>query len=160
MENKITQKEINQIVWKACDTFRGVLNSNQYKDYVLTMLFVKYVSDVWKDKKNFYATKYNGDAARIERALAKTRDMELDNEKRSVKLIKKWDLPIDTKTYTRKANAYVQFYNYLYYTRRWCHPDNSPARNPKVWKKMPASFRMNYEVLEEKYFKIFEEAGI
>lgn len=73
MENKITQKEINQIVWKACDTFRGVLNSNQYKDYVLTMLFVKYVSDVWKDKKNFYATKYNGDTARIERALANER---------------------------------------------------------------------------------------
>ena len=73
MENKITQKEINQIVWKACDTFRGVLNSNQYKDYVLTMLFVKYVSDVWKDKKNFYATKYNGDTARMERALANER---------------------------------------------------------------------------------------
>jgi hypothetical protein len=40
------------------------------------------------------------------------------------------------------------------------HPDNSPARNPKVWKKMPASFRMNYQVMEEKYIKIFEEAGI
>jgi hypothetical protein len=86
--------------------------------------------------------------------------MELDNEKRSVKLIKKWNLPIDTKIYTRKANAYVQYYNYLHHTRRWMHPGNSPARNPKVWKKMPASFRMNYEVLEEKYFKIFEEAGI
>jgi len=73
MSNKITQKEINQIVWKACDTFRGVLSSGQYKDYVLTMLFVKYVSDVWKDKKAFYATKYNGDAERIERALANER---------------------------------------------------------------------------------------
>jgi hypothetical protein len=96
----------------------------------------------------------------IEKALAKTRDMELDNEKRSVKLIKKWDLPIDVKVYTKKANAYVQFYNYMYLTRRWCNPSNSPARNPKVWKKMPASFRMNYEVMEEKYIKIFEEAGI
>jgi type I restriction enzyme M protein len=73
MENKITQKEINQIVWKACDTFRGVLSSGQYKDYVLTMLFVKYVSDVWKDKKTFYATKYNGDSTRIERALSNER---------------------------------------------------------------------------------------
>lgn len=73
MENKITQKEINQIVWKACDTFRGVLSSGQYKDYVLTMLFVKYVSDVWKDKKTFYDAKYNGDLKRIERALANER---------------------------------------------------------------------------------------
>jgi len=73
MEHKITQKEINQIVWKACDTFRGVLSSGQYKDYVLTMLFVKYVSDVWKDKKAFYKKKYNGDAVRIERALSNER---------------------------------------------------------------------------------------
>ena len=70
MENKITQKEINNIVWKACDTFRGVLGSGQYKDYILTMLFVKYVSDVWKDKKAFYNTKYNGDEVRVQRALA------------------------------------------------------------------------------------------
>jgi len=73
MENKITQKEINNIVWKACDTFRGVLGSGQYKDYILTMLFVKYVSDVWKDKKAFYNTKYNGDEVRVQRALANER---------------------------------------------------------------------------------------
>lgn len=73
MEKKITQKEINQIVWKACDSFRGVLSSGQYKDYILTMLFVKYVSDVWKDKKSFYTQKYNGDKMRIERALGNER---------------------------------------------------------------------------------------
>ena len=100
------------------------------------------------------------DMPNIKKALSVTRDLELDNEKRSVKLIKRWNLPIDVKVYTRKANAYICFYNYLYYTRRWCHPENSPSRNPKVWKKMPATFRMNYEVLEEKYFKIFRDAGI
>lgn len=73
MEKKLTQKEINNIVWKACDSFRGVLSSGQYKDYVLTMLFVKYVSDVWKDKKAFYTEKYKGDNVRIERALANER---------------------------------------------------------------------------------------
>ncbi len=69
----ITQSEINNIVWKACDTFRGVIDPSQYKDYILTMLFVKYVSDVWKDKKDFYAKKYNDDAVRIERALRNER---------------------------------------------------------------------------------------
>ncbi len=73
MKKKLTQKEINNIVWKACDSFRGVLSSGQYKDYVLTMLFVKYVSDVWKDKKNFYTEKYKGDKTRVERALANER---------------------------------------------------------------------------------------
>lgn len=69
MSNKLTQKEVNQIVWKACDTFRGIIDPAQYKDYILTMLFLKYVSDVNKEKYNEYATTYNGDAARIERAM-------------------------------------------------------------------------------------------
>ena len=65
----ITQSEINNIVWNACDTFRGVIDPSQYKDYILTMLFVKYVSDVWKDRKKFYSDKYQGDETRINRAL-------------------------------------------------------------------------------------------
>lgn len=69
----ITQSEINNIVWKACDTFRGVIDPSQYKDYILTMLFVKYVSDVWKDKRSIYADKYNNDATRMERALRNER---------------------------------------------------------------------------------------
>ena len=48
METKINQTDINRIVWKACDTFRGVIDPSQYKDYILTMLFLKYVSDVYK----------------------------------------------------------------------------------------------------------------
>jgi len=73
MEKKLTQKEINNIVWKACDTFRGTIDATQYKDYILTMLFLKYVTDVWKDKKVAYAEKYNGDEVRIERALRNER---------------------------------------------------------------------------------------
>ena len=73
MVKKHTQKEINNIVWKACDTFRGTIDATQYKDYVLTMLFLKYVTDVWKDKKAVYAEKYNNDAVRIERALRNER---------------------------------------------------------------------------------------
>lgn len=69
----ITQSEINNIVWKACDTFRGVIDPSQYKDYILTMLFVKYVSDVWKDKQHFYAEKYDGDEIRVQRALRNER---------------------------------------------------------------------------------------
>jgi type I restriction enzyme M protein len=69
MEKKLTQKEINNIVWKACDTFRGTIDATQYKDYVLTLLFLKYVTDVWKDKRAAYAVKYQNDELRIQRAL-------------------------------------------------------------------------------------------
>lgn len=69
MADTITQKEINNIVWKACDTFRGVIDPSQYKDYILTMLFLKYVSDVHKDKYNEHLAKYKGDKERAARAM-------------------------------------------------------------------------------------------
>ena len=38
----LTADTVNRIVWRACDTFRGVVEPSSYKDYILTMLFVKY----------------------------------------------------------------------------------------------------------------------
>src|SRR5690348_1805571 len=73
MSHKHSQAEINNIVWKACDTFRGTIDATQYKDYILTMLFLKYVTDVWKDKKTGYHNKYKGDKVRVERALRNER---------------------------------------------------------------------------------------
>jgi len=69
MSNKISKNDINQLVWKACDTFRGLIDPSQYKDYILTMLFIKYVSDVHKEKRNEYLKKYNGDEERTQRAM-------------------------------------------------------------------------------------------
>lgn len=66
---KITQKDINDAVWKACDTFRGSIDPSVYKDYVLTMLFLKYLSDVHDDKMESYLKKYGGDAERAKRAM-------------------------------------------------------------------------------------------
>ena len=62
---KTTQEIINNIVWRACDTFRGTMDSNEYKDYVLTMLFVKYLSDFYKEKLEELHTKYKGNEERI-----------------------------------------------------------------------------------------------
>src|SRR3712207_1036641 len=73
MAKKVSQTDINTTVWKACDTFRGIIDPSQYKDYILTMLFIKYVSDVNADKREEYAKKYGGDVARIERAMAHER---------------------------------------------------------------------------------------
>src|SRR5215469_8628720 len=69
MDNKITQQDINRIVWKACDTFRGLIDPSQYKDYVLTMLFLKYVSDLYNDLYRQYLEKYRGDKSRTDRAM-------------------------------------------------------------------------------------------
>ncbi|NDZ13666.1 type I restriction-modification system subunit M [Variovorax sp. WS11] len=58
----ISQDSINATVWAACDTFRGVVDPSTYKDYVLPMLFLKYVSDAWQDHYDAYRAQY-GDTA-------------------------------------------------------------------------------------------------
>ncbi|MCF7734224.1 MAG: type I restriction-modification system subunit M N-terminal domain-containing protein, partial [Akkermansiaceae bacterium] len=67
------QDEINHVAWKACDTFRGSLDPSDYKNYILVMLFVKYISDVVKDHRAAYHREYKGDEARITRRLARER---------------------------------------------------------------------------------------
>ena len=66
---KTTQEVINNVVWKACDTFRGTMDSSQYKDYILSMLFVKHLSDFYKEKYEEISSRYEGDKDRIKRAL-------------------------------------------------------------------------------------------
>lgn len=73
MTTKTTQQDINRIVWKACDTFRGVIDPSQYKDYILTMLFIKYLSDVNRSKYQEHLDRYDGDVTRAERAMRRER---------------------------------------------------------------------------------------
>ncbi len=69
MSDKLTQDQINNQVWAACDSFRGTIDPAQYKDYILTMLFLKYITDVQKEKKEQYVNQYQGDTKRIQRAM-------------------------------------------------------------------------------------------
>ncbi|MBC8432459.1 MAG: type I restriction-modification system subunit M [Desulfobacterales bacterium] len=73
MNPKIDQKDINNAAWAVCDTFRGVMDAAGYKDYILAMLFVKYISDVWKDHYEEYRRQYGDDDARIRRKLKRER---------------------------------------------------------------------------------------
>lgn len=73
METKVTQERINQTLWEACDTFRGKIDSSIYKDYVLVMLFVKYMSDTYKEHLEEYTKRYEGNEQRIKRAMSRER---------------------------------------------------------------------------------------
>ena len=68
-----TQKDINDVVWKACDTLRGTIDPTQYKDYILVLLFLKYVTDLVADQRDRYLKEYGGDEARVERAMKRER---------------------------------------------------------------------------------------
>lgn len=79
MAEKVSQEQINSILWQAADTFRGKIDSSIYKDYILTMMFIKYLSDSYKEHLEEYTERYNGDEQRIQRALTRERFV-LDNE--------------------------------------------------------------------------------
>ena len=73
MSGKIDQKDINNAAWAACDTFRGVVDPAQYKDYILVTLFLKYITDVWEDHYEEYRKLYGDDDVRIRRKLDRER---------------------------------------------------------------------------------------
>jgi len=48
----LKKSELYSSLWKSCDELRGGMDASQYKDYVLTLLFVKYVSDKYAGDPN------------------------------------------------------------------------------------------------------------
>lgn len=74
-----TQDQINKSLWSACDTFRGAFDSSEYKNYILVFMFLKYMSDVWKDHYEEYQKQYGDDEELIQRKLQRERFVLPDN---------------------------------------------------------------------------------
>jgi type I restriction enzyme M protein len=45
----IKKSDIYSSLWASCDELRGGMDASQYKDYVLFMLFIKYITDKYGD---------------------------------------------------------------------------------------------------------------
>ncbi|SDY75237.1 type I restriction-modification system subunit M [Nitrosomonas sp. Nm33] len=73
MNDKINQDNINKALWAACDTFRGTISADTYKDFILTMLFLKYISDVWLDHYEGYQKEYGDEPELIEEMMKNER---------------------------------------------------------------------------------------
>lgn len=73
MNDRINQDSINKALWAACDTFRGTISADTYKDFILTMLFLKYISDVWRDHYEQYQTQYGDEPELIEEMMKNER---------------------------------------------------------------------------------------
>lgn len=119
---------------------------------------------IWKDAEwaMYHIEEWLGGKKKrnIKKWIGLSRDLELDNEKRTVQLIKEFKLPINTKKYTRSANAYVLFYNWMLISRRWCKPSNTPYSNKKVLGACSSKFNMRYDTLSANMRKVFEESNI
>ncbi|KGA65918.1 type I restriction-modification system subunit M [Yersinia pseudotuberculosis] len=73
MSNMIDQDRINRVLWGVCDTFRGTISPDTYKDFILTMLFLKYISDVWQDHYDGYKAQYGDEPELIEEMMKNER---------------------------------------------------------------------------------------
>ncbi len=73
MAEQTTLDDVKRIAWAACDTFRGVIDASEYKDFILVFLFLKYVSDVWKEHYEEAKERYGGDDVRIRRRMERER---------------------------------------------------------------------------------------
>lgn len=62
---KYTQDEINNKLWSAADSSRGTVDGGVFKDYILSFLFYKYLSDLHKKEKAKLADRYGNDKERI-----------------------------------------------------------------------------------------------
>jgi type I restriction enzyme M protein len=84
-------EDINNAVWAACDTFRGVIDAEQYKNYILALLFLKYISDVWNKHYQEMLEEFHEHPQRdlrirrrLERERFKLKEIEYRNEKGEV----------------------------------------------------------------------------
>ena len=66
--SKTTSQDIKATLWKAAGTFRGTIDAANYKDFVLSMLFLKYLDDTYKEFLRDLEERYKGNQVRIERA--------------------------------------------------------------------------------------------
>src|SRR5664280_2852595 len=56
----LRKSDLYSSLWKSCDELRGDMDASQYKDYILTLLFVKYVTDKAKSDPNSLIDVPNG----------------------------------------------------------------------------------------------------
>lgn len=47
----LKKSELYSTLWSSCDALRGGMDASQYKDYLLVLLFIKYISDKYGDQK-------------------------------------------------------------------------------------------------------------
>lgn len=70
---KITQDDLNKLLWSAADSARGTVDAGVFKDYVLALLFYKYMSDMHKIERAKLVDRYGDDKERIEMRLKNAR---------------------------------------------------------------------------------------
>lgn len=94
--------------------------------------------DIWRRCKKAEATAsidewLDGKPQRgIANLIDLTRELEADNERRTLRLIRELDAPVNVTEYARRANGYIHFHNVMRETRKWYRVDRRPYSTPEV----------------------------
>ncbi|MDI3469786.1 MAG: Type I restriction-modification system, DNA-methyltransferase subunit M [Pseudolabrys sp.] len=70
---KTTKEDVFRKAWAACDTFRGLIDAAEYKDYILVTLFWKSISDIWQEHYDDNKARYGDDEERLRRRMDRER---------------------------------------------------------------------------------------
>lgn len=71
----------------------------------------------------------------VQSYMISSRELEADNERRTMAMIEKYSLSIDRSAYARKCNAYILFYNTVARDRKWSDKQK-PYDTPEILAKM------------------------
>lgn len=125
-------------------------NSKIYQKSDKAILMV----DDWFAGKDFPEDK-------LRRSFFIIRAMERDCEKRAVKLIKKFNLQIDEKLYTKRAHCYIYSHFLMEKTRKFYAYKKSPYRSSVVLKIMPTSMAvLSHKSIPPKVYSVLESFTI
>lgn len=105
------------------------------------------VNDAFADFDEWIDGKLELSDERLKEAITVIQDCELDCEKKTLDLIKKYNLFDKPELYIKKSNAYVLSYEIIKLTRKNIH--HSGHGSSKILKLMPKTFIEKYELSEE-----------
>lgn len=88
----------------------------------------------------------------LDRAIYLVQRVELDCEIRTVKKIKKFNLPLDIKSFIKRANENIYFYTAAKLTRKW---DSNTLLTDAVEDLMPTKFLNDYRTLPSGYLDLY-----
>lgn len=85
-------------------------------------------------------------------------NVEIDCERRTLKLIQEEDFPIDPAFYAQKSNAYILFYHMVEKWRRWYPPGRAPYKCPEIIGAMPTNLiDLDYTRYPEEFEELYLE---
>lgn len=83
--------------------------------------------------------------------------IELDCERRALKLITKFNLPLNKKEYCKSGSSYIYFYLFIKKMGKWYKIGKEPYRNERILSMMPDNLDGNYNKLSKQLMQLYME---